>query len=247
MILRDQKIFMGKRQLTTDLMSISLDGGVEPQDDTRFGDTTRQFEAGLVTMGWGMEGFWSSAGGAGDVDDELFANLALNGVPLSVMALGAGVGDRAFLMSVLESEYVFGGEVGTIHKFTAGGQVARPAPGVHPAGLVRGFTMFNGTASSTANGTAVEVGAAASGQRIYGALHVTAASGTTPTLDVVIESDDAQGFASGTTRITFAQATATTSEFKTLDGPVTDSWWRIAYTIGGTTPSFTFAVVLGIY
>lgn len=239
MILKNQKIFLGERQFTTDLFALNIEGGVEPQDDTRFGDDTRQFEAGLHTVGWAIEGFWSSAGGVGDVDEELFGNLSLNGVPLSVLAVDAAVGNRAFSTRIVESEYKFGGVVGDIHKFAAGGEVTER--------LVRALTLFNGTASATANGTAVQAGAAVAGQRIYAALHVTAVSGTNPTLDVKVQSDDGSGFLSATDRITFAQGTEKTSEFKTLDGPVTDDWWRIAFTIGGTTPSFTFAVVLGIH
>jgi len=75
---------------------------------------------------------------------------------------------------------------------------------------------------------------------------VIAASGTTPTLDVTIESDDAEGMASATTRLTFTQATATTSEWQELAGAVTDDWWRAAWTIGGGSPSFTAVVVVGI-
>jgi hypothetical protein len=92
------------------------------------------------------------------------------------------------------------------------------------------------------------LGAATATQHLYGVLHVLAVSGTNPTLDVVIQSDDAEGFASGTTRGTFTQKTAVGSQFLTpVAGPVTDTHWRCTWTIGGTnTPSFTIALVVGI-
>jgi hypothetical protein len=72
-----------------------------------------------------------------------------------------------------------------------------------------------------------------------GFLTVTAASGTTPTLDVRLETS----LDAGTTWSTvgaFAQATAATTKNKVF-GPLGDLC-RWAWTIGGTTPSFTFTV-----
>jgi len=79
------------------------------------------------------------------------------------------------------------------------------------------------------------------------AMHVTAFVGAAPTLDVIVESDDNSGFTTAVTRGTFAQATAATSEWLTpVAGAITDDWWRIGYTLGGTITSATFAVFIGI-
>jgi hypothetical protein len=85
-------------------------------------------------------------------------------------------------------------------------------------------------------------------QKMYAALHVRSVSGTNPTLDVVVQSDTV-GFPSATSRITFSQATATTNrhQFSSVAGAITDDYWRVSYTIGGTgTPTFSFAVTVGI-
>lgn len=74
---------------------------------------------------------------------------------------------------------------------------------------------------------------------IEGYLTVTAASGTTPTLDVRLETSLDAG-TSWQTVAAFAQATATTTKNKVF-GPLGDSC-RWAWTIAGTTPSFTFSV-----
>lgn len=73
-------------------------------------------------------------------------------------------------------------------------------------------------------------------------LTVSAASGTTPTLDVKVQTRESS---SGTWRDlpaqgAFAQKTAAGTEQKVFTG--TDRFVRIVHTIGGTTPSFTFAV-----
>lgn len=70
-------------------------------------------------------------------------------------------------------------------------------------------------------------------------LNVSAASGTTPTLDVVIE-DSADG-ATWTTLATFAQKTGTGAETVRITNPCHPNI-RARWTIGGTTPSFTFDV-----
>lgn len=98
----------------------------------------------------------------------------------------------------------------------------------------------------TANGTVLTMTGPTATQRIYAGLHITAASGTTPTLDVKIQSATLIGFGSPTDRITFTQANAAGWQFASLAGAVTDGFWRAVFTIAGTTPSFTCAVVLGV-
>jgi len=73
-------------------------------------------------------------------------------------------------------------------------------------------------------------------------LDVTAASGTTPTLDVVVST--ASSAAGANTRAAtgspFAQRTAVAAERKSFTG--LDQYYRVAWTVGGTSPSFTFSV-----
>lgn len=71
-------------------------------------------------------------------------------------------------------------------------------------------------------------------------LDVTAASGTTPSLAVTIEHS-----ADGTTWVAapgtaFGAKTAVSSERQSYD--VQKRYWRVVWTITGTTPSFTFSV-----
>lgn len=80
------------------------------------------------------------------------------------------------------------------------------------------------------------------------ALNVTAASGTTPTLDVKIQTSDDGGstwydlvYPNTTTPVAFAQATGVSKKLISLSGAFGD-YLSIVYTIGGTSPSFTFAV-----
>lgn len=71
-------------------------------------------------------------------------------------------------------------------------------------------------------------------------LDVTAVSGVGPTLNVVIEDtlDGTNWYVVGT----FAQKAAVGREVVNLSTPFTDQL-RARWTIGGTTPSFTFSVI----
>jgi hypothetical protein len=72
-------------------------------------------------------------------------------------------------------------------------------------------------------------------------LTVSAASGTTPTLDVTLETS-IDGGTTWTTVAAFAQKTAAGSQGRVF-GPLGDQC-RWKWTIAGTTPSFTFAIAV---
>jgi len=119
--------------------------------------------------------------------------------------------------------------------------------GAAAARIVRGVVLHPATARTTSGtGTITYVGDVSSGQKAYAALHVIAASGSSPTLDVAVQSDGDSSFGSPTDRITFSQASAVGAEWKSASGAISDSYWRVSYTIGGSSPSFTFVVVFGI-
>ena len=105
--------------------------------------------------------------------------------------------------------------------------------------LLNGKSMVAPAAfTSTSTQTSVDFGAA--GTNGGGAvLHVTAASGTSPTLDAKIQtSSDNSSFSD---YITFTQATGMTSELKT-SASAPARYARAVLTIGGSTPSFTVAI-----
>lgn len=78
-----------------------------------------------------------------------------------------------------------------------------------------------------------------SAEKLRVQLDVTAASGTTPTLDVLVE--DSLDGTNWNTIGTFAQKTAAGREVINITTPFSNQV-RVRWTIGGTTPSFTFSV-----
>lgn len=95
------------------------------------------------------------------------------------------------------------------------------------------------SAARTASGDSGAITGWGAATRIRLQLNVTAASGTTPTLDVVVE-DSVDG-TNWNTIGTFAQKTAAGREVINITNLFFPTV-RVRWTVGGTTPSFTFAV-----
>lgn len=175
-------------------------------------------------------------------DLQAFTDLGVASIPKSVCSRSAD-GSVAYLMRGINLQYTpLSGEpaelaMAQVTGKSSTGPVVRGRL-LHPASIAR-------TSSST--GTGRQLGTVVAGKSLYAALHVGTASGTTPTLDVKIQSDDNSGFTTPTDRITFSQRTASaTYDFGSVAGAITDDYWRISYTIAGTNPSFIFAVTAGI-
>jgi hypothetical protein len=191
-----------------------------------------------------------SAGGqweAGDLsmpDDSFWANRRVL-EPWSVGPTGASdtaAGNLMYLTRALRTKMQHGGSVGDVAPWEASAKGSWP--------LVRGqsFHQSGTPRTATGTGTAIQLGAVADGQSLYANLHVLSVAGTAaPTITVTVQSDDAVGFPSATARGAFAAKTAIGGESIRIPGPIaTDSWWRVSWTISGTTPSFLFLVSMGI-
>jgi hypothetical protein len=106
------------------------------------------------------------------------------------------------------------------------------------------LTAFHPTAARTATGNGTGIDVQTMDGDLYLILDSAAGSGTTPTLDIKLQSSDTSG---GTytdiTGATFTQVTGTASQQSiTISKDEVRRWIRVVYTISGTTPSFTFSV-----
>lgn len=238
----DAKIYMAQYDLSADHNVVSLEQGVDKLDRTVFGSTTHINMGGLFMVGAKGQGFTTFD--TGEVEAVLSAQRAVADVPLSVMAQGGNAGDRAYFSKILTGDVSpFGGQVGEIDGFTWAASGSGGVP------LVPG-TVFAARAARTTSTTSsiYQLGAVGASQRVYAALHVFSASGTSPTLAVTVKSDNGVGFATPATQITLSTATGATSQFASAAGAITDDYWRVDWTIGGSsTPTFNFAVFVGIF
>lgn len=226
-VFRDICVYYGGLDLSGELSSLNLEYTAETPDATTLRDTTRRRLPGLISVSSTHNGWYDST----SVDASLFAQVGANPLLMSAAVAGAAQGEVSFSWQALTAEYSPGATVGEVFAYTFNTMGDSP--------LARGVVMENGTFTVTTNGTARQVGAAAATDTIYSSVHVIAASGTTPTLDVTVESDDAMGFGTPVTRLTHPQFTTVGANQQTLAGPVTDDWWRLVLTIGGGSPSFT--------
>lgn len=240
MILKNAKIFLAQYDISGQLNQVAVQSAVEAKPDPRFGHTTKVHEAGLFENA--LSGTCLHKYGVGEIDEVLFTRIGVAGVPMTVSPNGAAAGDVAFFMRALQASYApFEAPVGELH----GGSFA--AEGDAGYRLVRGQVFVApGSRTASFNSSVIELGAVSSEQRLVAALHVLSASGTTPTLTAIVKSAAAADFLSPTNRLSFAQATAPTSELLTVVGPITQAFYRVDVTIGGTTPNFSLVCVVGI-
>lgn len=239
-VLTDQRIFVNGYDLSRDSNAVAINYGADMLETTTFLSDTRVHIGGLKTVQVQIGGFYD----ASTQDNETFADIGISNSPLSICAEGGNVGNIAYFFKALAGNYSIGGAVGDVLKFELGaGAVGQ---------LIRGVVAHNAADTAvTTSGTGAyqNLGAVSSSQKLYAALHVTNSGGSgNQTLNVTIESDDNTGFTTPTTVLTFAQVGATPSgEFLQLDGPITDVYYRVKYTVAGTgSPSFKFATLFGV-
>lgn len=237
----DMSILFDGLELAAHGKNVILETTVSPLDTT-----------GLATTGW-----VSVIGGnksakidmtlmqdvtAGSVDDALFDVLGQADVPHSICTPSAD-GSLAYLFRGIPLTYTpIEGAPGEL-------AMARLSGNSSTGGVVRGLMLHPGSASrsSSSTGTGRQLGAVTSDKRLYAALHVLSVAGSsTPTLTVKVQSDDNAGFTSATDRITFTGATAVGSQWSSVAGAITDDYWRVSYTLSGSSPVFAFAVTAGI-
>lgn len=245
-VLLNCRIFAAGADLTTRSNKIEMASEIEDKDATSFRAVDdpdagwKEVLGGLASTSITASGQWE-AGDPGKVDDAMWANLAGRTThPWTVCPLSAAVGELAYATVGLATSYKLGEAVGEVAPWeaqakgtslTARGQVA------HPPGTAR---------TATGTGTGINLGALTAGHNLFATLHVLSATGTTPSITARVESDSDNTWATPTTRATFAAATAAGGQSAIVTGPVTDAWWRVAWTITGTTPSFLFVAALGI-
>ena len=238
-ILKDVELRAGAYNLSADSNQLAVDETYDEVENTTFGALSHTALPGIPKVSMSFSGYAEANSADPQVDDVIESQLGSTETPMSFCPVAAANGGVCYFTQGMILSAQRGGAVGEMYGFTVSGVG-------QGSFLVRGSVLSTGARTATGTGTALQVGATSATQKLYTVMHVLAASGTTPTLDMVIESDDAVGMASATPRITFTQATDVGGEFKSAAGAITDDWLRVSYTIGGTDPSFSVLVAAGI-
>ena len=228
------RLIYGTNPLAAYLKSATPAFAADMLDTTTLADTSKVYAVGLTEYMLNVDGLFDSTTTAGDVWANITADIAAGTTePVSVASEGFAVGNSVWVLPVKVATYEVGGSVADLVTFTMSMQAAI-APAV-------GRSLSDLTAyTATTNGTSVD-NAAASSNGAVANLHVTARSGTSPTLAVTIQ--HSTNNSTWTTLATFTTATAVTSETVTVAGTV-NRYTRAVFTVGGTSPSFTAQVSL---
>ena len=233
----NSRVTIGDREWSGDLTGVDSTSNVEVLETTTLSDTSKNYIPGLNTGTLVCNGLIdsASAGVANSQWQDLYAIRGdSDGVPAIVGLEGLAADKKVWVAQVTETSWSNSSSVAGAVTFTLNLETT----GDHGSGV----SLFDPATAqtATATGTVVDNSSSTSTGAVAN-LCVVAASGTSPTLDAVIQhSSDNVTFS---TLVTYTQATGTTSERKTVTtGTTINRYLKVVATIGGTTPSFKFAV-----
>lgn len=242
---KETEVVLCEHDITCFVNNIDLTQDIDLPEVTTYCDDTRAYINGLRNATGSIGGFIDD-----DYDEGIDAILqaTFNTPTASIWTdfpNGAAVGNIAYLFRALINSYNTTQPVDGVQAWTADLQLS--------GDLSRGVSLHAIAAeSATGSGTGVDMqnfyGGTTTTQGLVAHLHVILASGTSPTLDVVIEDSPDDMTYAPVTGMTFAQATAPTCErLETANGSDTlDQYLRADWTIAGTSPSFTFTVAVAV-
>lgn len=218
-VLKDVFLYIDGYDFRPVTSTATLTSEKESVDSTTFGsDGARENEKGLEQTTGEFAGKWTA--GTSGVDSELWADLA--GDDERIYTLGEAETETgvAWSFRANRTNYMAGGELGTLAPFNANaqgrskllrGQLAKAKAPVSATGVI---------------GSVVNLGAVSASQHVYAVLHLFGTAGSSITVQV--QSDDSSGFASPTTRGTIGPVTASGAVSLTpAAGAIADTHWRL--------------------
>ncbi len=235
--LTDCLIFAGAYDLRSQTNELSVSQMVEELDKTTFGSAgVKERTGGLRDVEGSIKGFADPL-----VSDDLFAQVGGSDLIVSIAPYSAAGSAIYATKGSLVGAFTNTEEVGALRAFEA------KLTGRNPRGLVRGSILrAHSAATASAVTTAFLIGTASSAQTVCSWVHLTAISGATATLTVTIQRDDNSGMTTPTTLHAHSAQTAIGTSWQETAGAITDTYYRVSFTLTGTTPSATFLVGLGI-
>lgn len=234
-VLKDARVYLGGLDLSGHSNQVAMDYSAAVLPDTHFNSGGAETKVpGLLNVTAQVQGFVDL-----DLSDKpIFEKI---GVADELLSLAASLveGSAAYSFRANLANYSPGAQVGQLLAFSLQAEgTSKP---------LRGRLMLAGQKTDSGAGSPRQLGTVADGRSIHAVLHVLAIGGTNSTVDVALESDPTGDFdGSETTRITFDRMTQTGAQLKSAAGPIIDPWWRVTYTIGGTSPSVLLAVIVAI-
>ncbi len=234
-IISDCGIFYAGYDYTGTLNQTEVTLSRDELEQTTFGDAARNFLPGMLTATATASGFFDAS-----LSGVANANLSASAEEALIIAPNSTEDGPAIVIASQLNSFTWGGEVGEL-------ATADLAWGTR-SDAAEGKLAFDRTITSTVNSSVINLGALSASQKILLAVTTTGTTtGTSPTLDVELFSDNSNGFSSPTSRLTTIQIrSAKATELGKLSGAITDSYWRVTATVGGTSPSYSVAIAIAI-
>lgn len=253
LVMTNCRLWLGGYDLSGYANQLGIEYGTELGDDSTFGGVavsgTRSNKPTIKTAVINGSVFvdpsaMSGLGTPDSVDEYLFERIAADREVMSVAADGEDADDPVWFMRGVNGSYVpLGGSVGDLLQSELDFRAANSV-------LVRGWLLKGaGTViTTTGNSSVLNHTGPTAAQKVASALHVIPVAGSTPTLDVVIQSDSVVGMSSPTTQLTHPQFTTSRgASWQQADGPITDAYWQATWTLGGASPQYLVFLTLGIF
>ncbi|XBQ15802.1 MAG: hypothetical protein ABL308_12695 [Oceanicaulis sp.] len=233
-VLRDQRLFLGGSNLSSQSNSVALAREVAELDRTSLADTARRRRGGLEDGRIGATGFFDASA----TDAALFGAVGLAGQVVGVTAPDAAEGATAFAAQVHVGEYApLGGEVGDLAEFNLAAMSDGP--------IIRGKLNALREVTATGVGAGSELPSVQAGRKLYAALFVTALSAGA-SLDVLVRSAASDAFSAPATRITFPTIDAVGGFWGVFSGETSHTWFRPSFTLTGDEASASVALILAV-
>lgn len=232
MILTDANVFVDGFEMQSEMNALSVDPSKETKEDTAFGQNTRSFVPGLKTVAMNVSGICKQVNEANlsDIDNE---NV--------VVTFSDENSEGAVAYSFKSSQSSYN------KSFTHGELVEFSFDAFATNDMVRGYiASIEKNVTTDGVGSALNLGAITSGQKLYASLHVLSVSDS-DSLDVDIEMD-ATGAFSGSESVvaSFNTASLPTSEWVEVEGPLTGDYFRAVHAVTGTDVSIDYVLFLAV-
>lgn len=231
-------IYLGSHDLTGEANEVRLAMAAAAKNCTTFGSGgSEEYKAGLKTGDLEIATYWQA--GADTVDEYAAANLGVMDQVASWTQTGVA-GDACYFGRFGKVAYKLGGTIGEMAASRLTGKNSQGQ------GVVRGLLAAAKQSKSATGqlGSILNLGAPSASQYVYAILHTFGTAGTSITVQV--QSDDAAGFSSPTTRGTIGPVTTATGTWLArVAGPFSgETHWRL--NISAITGTWTVAGAIAV-
>lgn len=244
--MRNLGIFCGRLRLAvaTNRIDFKVKAGQVSTENFE-GDGWAEFEVGQRDAAFNLDGYWMPDAADLPLDSEAWGRFGEKGDPMLLVkpeGTNIAAGDVCYMAKVAELEHELGAKVGDAARLKLAFVGDGPS--------VRGKLLESYSAASVAtsgNGAAVYIpGGVPAGKSLFVAVVAHVSSGTLPTLALVVQSDGDDTFASPATRATLTTLSAAGSRWVEVAGPITDEYFRLVRTVGGTAPHWGYVGAAGV-